>query len=58
VEAACQSWTRFLDEYEHVSSVRGDDHFTTMRTDLAPYAKTRAVKELAGRVRQVAAAKA
>ncbi|MER6571064.1 hypothetical protein ABT288_34020 [Streptomyces sp. NPDC001093] len=58
VEAACESWTRFLDEYEHVSSVRGDDHFVTMRTDLAPYAKTRAVKELAGRVRQVAAAKA
>jgi tetratricopeptide (TPR) repeat protein len=58
VEAACESWARFLDEYEHVSSVRGDDHFATMRTDLAPYVKTRAVKELAGRVRQVAAAKA
>ncbi|MET9734971.1 hypothetical protein ABZZ79_31315 [Streptomyces sp. NPDC006458] len=58
VEAACDSWLHFLDEYEHVSSVRGDDHFTTMRTDLAPYAKTRAVRELAGRTREVAAAKA
>ncbi|MGW5433894.1 hypothetical protein ACWET9_43185 [Streptomyces sp. NPDC004059] len=58
VEAACDSWARFLDEYEHVSSVRGDDHFATMRTDLVPYARTRAVKELSSRVRQVAAAKA
>lgn len=58
VEAACDSWARFMDEYEHVSSVRGDDHFVTMRTDLAPYARTRAVRELSGRVREVAAAKA
>ncbi|MFC9916308.1 hypothetical protein [Streptomyces sp. NPDC127197] len=58
VDASCESWGRFLDEYEHVSSVRGDDHFVTMRADLAPYAKTRAVKELSGRMREVAAAKA
>ncbi|MFE7973647.1 hypothetical protein [Streptomyces shenzhenensis] len=58
LDAACQSWSRFLDEYEHISSIRGDDHFATLRTDLAPYAKSRAVKELAGRVREVAAAKA
>lgn len=58
VDAACDSWARFLTEYEHVSSVRGDDHFSAMRKDLAPYAKTRAVKELASRVREVAAAKA
>ncbi len=58
VEASCESWGRFLDEYEHVSSVRGDDHFATMRKELTPYAKTRAVRELSGRVREVAAAKA
>lgn len=58
LDASCQSWGRFLDEYEHVSSVRGDDHFATMRTQLAPYAKTRAVRDLAGRAREVAAAKA
>jgi tetratricopeptide (TPR) repeat protein len=57
VDAACESWARFLDEYEHVSSVRGDDHFATMRKALAPYARTRAVRELSGRVREVAAAK-
>ena len=58
LDAACQSWGRFLDEYEFVSSVRGDDHFATMRTDLAPYTKARAVRELSTRVREVAAAKA
>ncbi|MER6529180.1 hypothetical protein [Streptomyces sp. NPDC001508] len=58
LDAACQSWNCFLDEYEHISSIRGDDHFATLRTDLTPYAKSRAVKELAGRVREVAAAKA
>ncbi|MEV5983521.1 hypothetical protein AB0L85_00640 [Streptomyces sp. NPDC052051] len=58
LDAACQSWGRFLDEYEHVSSVRGDDHFATLRTSLAPYARAHAVRELSGRVREVAAAKA
>ncbi|WP_181446751.1 hypothetical protein [Streptomyces sp. NTH33] len=56
-EASCESWRRSLDEYEHVSSVRGDDHFAGVRTDLAPYARTRATRELAGRVREVVAAK-
>ncbi|MFJ6636731.1 hypothetical protein ACIQMR_36025 [Streptomyces sp. NPDC091376] len=58
LDASCDSWGRFLDEYEHVSSVRGDDHFATMRKDLVPYAKSRSVKDLVGRVREVAAAKA
>ncbi|MEU2877144.1 hypothetical protein [Streptomyces sp. NPDC007070] len=58
LNASCESWRRFLDEYEHVSSVRGDDHFATMRNDLAPYAKTRTVRDLADRIREVAVAKA
>ncbi|MFD4542394.1 hypothetical protein [Streptomyces bauhiniae] len=58
LDASCDSWGRFLDEYEHVSSVRGDDHFATMRADLAPHARSRAVRELADRVGEVAAAKA
>ncbi|MGW4439152.1 hypothetical protein ACWELO_25910 [Streptomyces sp. NPDC004596] len=58
LDASCESWARFLDEYEHISSVRGDDHFVTMRSDLAPYARTGAVRELTGRMREVAAAKA
>ncbi|MFJ9718167.1 hypothetical protein ACIRPQ_19850 [Streptomyces sp. NPDC101213] len=58
LDAACESWGHFLDEYEHVSSIRGDDHFATMRRKLTPHAKARSVRELAGRVREVAAAKA
>ncbi|MFE2579370.1 hypothetical protein [Streptomyces sp. NPDC059378] len=58
LDASCDSWSRFLDEYEHVSSARGDDHFATMRADLTPYAKARAVRALTGRVREVASAKA
>jgi hypothetical protein len=58
LDAACESWGRFLNEYEHVSSIRGDDHFATMRSDLAPYAKTRTVRELSARIHEVAAAKA
>lgn len=58
LEASCGSWARFLDEYEHVSSIRGDDHFATMRRDLAPYAKVHAVRELSGRMQEVATAKA
>ncbi|MFD0225119.1 hypothetical protein ACWGPD_10895 [Streptomyces hirsutus] len=41
-----------------MSSVRGDDHFATMRKELTPHAKTRAVRELTGRVREIVAAKA
>jgi hypothetical protein len=58
LDASCQSWTRFLEEYEHVSSARGDDHFATMCSDLAPHTRSRAVKELSARAREVAAAKA
>ncbi|MCX5357291.1 hypothetical protein OG864_00645 [Streptomyces sp. NBC_00124] len=58
LDAACDSWRHFLEEYEHVSSIRGDDHFATMRKELTPHAKVRAVKDLAGRAREVAAAKA
>ncbi|MET7919837.1 hypothetical protein ABZU45_28935 [Streptomyces avermitilis] len=57
LDAACDSWGRFLDEYELVSSARGDDHFATMRKRLAPHAKSRSVKVLANRVHEVAALK-
>ncbi|MFF3247072.1 hypothetical protein ACFYWY_25840 [Streptomyces sp. NPDC002870] len=57
LDAACDSWGRFLDEYEHVSSARGDDHFETMTTQLRRHTNTRPVRELAGRAREVAALK-
>ncbi|WP_405481036.1 tetratricopeptide repeat protein [Streptomyces sp. NBC_00009] len=58
LDAACESWSRFLDEYEHVSSNRGDDHFHTMHADLRRHPTARPVRELALRARDVAAAKA
>ncbi|MFD8352524.1 hypothetical protein ACFV1X_26750 [Streptomyces coelicoflavus] len=58
LDESCESWGKFLDEYEHVSSVRGDDHFATMRKDLTPYAKTRTVRELSVRAREIAVSKA
>ncbi|MFJ7180128.1 tol-pal system YbgF family protein [Streptomyces massasporeus] len=58
LDAACESWSRFLDEYEHVSSNRGDDHFRTMSTELRRHPTARPVRELAHRARDVAAAKA
>ncbi|MBW8735917.1 MAG: hypothetical protein JF621_01870 [Streptomyces turgidiscabies] len=57
LDASCDSWGRFLDEYEHVSSARGDDHFETMRTQLRRHVTARPVRELAGRAREVAALK-
>ncbi|MEV8599959.1 hypothetical protein AB0465_08655 [Streptomyces griseoviridis] len=58
LDAVCESWSRFLDEYEHVSSNRGDDHFRTMSTELRRHPTARPVRELTLRARDVAAAKA
>ncbi|MFB6679904.1 hypothetical protein ACFCWG_47510 [Streptomyces sp. NPDC056390] len=58
LDAACASWGRFLDEYEHVSSARGDDHFQTMLTEMRRHSATRPVRELATRAREVAVLKA
>lgn len=58
LDAACASWNRFLDEYELVSSARGDEHFGTMRQEMRTHAGARPVKELVGRAREVAALKA
>ncbi|WP_432159629.1 hypothetical protein [Streptomyces sp. NRRL F-5630] len=58
LDAACASWSRFLDMYAHVTSARGDEHFATLRGQLRPHARVRAVRELGARVREVAAAKA
>ncbi|MEU0339305.1 hypothetical protein ABZ092_10035 [Streptomyces bobili] len=57
LDASCASWGRFLDDYEHVSSARGDDHFETMLLQLRRHVNARQVRELAGRAREVAAQK-
>ncbi|MFI7103321.1 hypothetical protein ACIBK8_28700 [Streptomyces sp. NPDC050161] len=58
VDASARSWGRFLDEYEQVSSARGDDHFETMRKEMRQHQKVYAVRELRERAREVAALKA
>ncbi|UFQ15492.1 MULTISPECIES: tetratricopeptide repeat protein [Streptomyces] len=58
VDAACESWRRFLDDYEQISSARGDEHFETMRLRLKPHARTNAVRALSPRITEVARLKA
>ncbi|MGW7285585.1 hypothetical protein ACWGH4_08825 [Streptomyces sp. NPDC054847] len=58
LDAACESWTRFFGEHEHVSPARGYDHFATTRRRLAPHAKAQVVRETAPRLREIAALKA
>ncbi|MEV6673247.1 hypothetical protein [Streptomyces sp. NPDC051162] len=58
LEAACDSWAHFLDDYEHVSSARGDEHFDTMRLRLKTFKTARAVRNLSPRIAEVALLKA
>lgn len=58
LEAACESWARFLEDYEHISSARGDEHFDTMRLRLKPFRKAQAVRQLSSRIADVALLKA
>lgn len=57
VEAACESWGRFLDDYEELSSARGDEHFEVMNLRLRPHGTVRAVRALRERARLVGALK-
>ncbi|MEU5049521.1 hypothetical protein [Streptomyces sp. NPDC021096] len=57
LEAACATWHLFLDDYVLLSTARGDEHFATMRRHIRPYTKTRAVRDLTNRAREVAGAK-
>ncbi|MFD9488371.1 hypothetical protein ACFWBX_31290 [Streptomyces sp. NPDC059991] len=58
LDAACDSWTRFLEDCEHISSARGDEHFEPMRMRLKPFRNARAVRQLSPRIAEVAALKA
>ncbi|MFI8504634.1 hypothetical protein ACIGFK_39930 [Streptomyces sp. NPDC085524] len=57
VEAACESWGRFLDEYEAISSARGDEHFEVMNLRLRSHGTVRAVRDLRERAQLISAAK-
>ncbi|MDT0307416.1 hypothetical protein RM780_10620 [Streptomyces sp. DSM 44917] len=54
LDAACASWQHFLDDYQYVSTARGDGHLRTMRRRLAAWTRSAPVRELLGRARQVA----
>lgn len=58
IEAACGTWSRFLDDYESLSTARGDEHFATLRSHLKAQPTVRAVRRLNERVTAVAHAKA
>lgn len=58
VEAACETWGQFLDEYVTISSARGDEHLKTLRGSLPAYKTLPAVRALSERAREVARLKA
>lgn len=58
LEAACSTWQAFLDDYEHLSSARADEHFGTLRTSLRPYLTHAGARQVHDRARQVARLKA
>ncbi|MEU8526439.1 hypothetical protein AB0C77_12705 [Streptomyces sp. NPDC048629] len=58
VEAACQTWTAFLDEHVTIASARGDEHLKTMLKQLPAYRRVAGVRDLEDRARQVARLKA
>jgi hypothetical protein len=58
VEAACETWGEFLDEYVTISSARGDEHLKALRESLPAYKTLPAVRALSERAREVARLKA
>jgi hypothetical protein len=58
VEAACETWGQFLDEYMAISSARGDEHLKALRKSLPAYKTLPVVRALSERAREVARLKA
>ncbi|WP_371493415.1 tetratricopeptide repeat protein [Kitasatospora sp. NBC_00374] len=54
LEAACATWGTFLDDYQHVSSARCDDHFATLRHCVAQHPGNRIARTLGERARTLA----
>ncbi|WEH37547.1 hypothetical protein PZB75_16105 [Streptomyces sp. AM 4-1-1] len=57
LEEACASWGRFLDDYEVLSTARGDEHFDKLRSLSVPRASP-VVRDLHNRISTVAKLKA
>lgn len=58
LDAACETWHRFLDDYAELSTSRGDQHFDTMKRQIRPYRTSHSVRRLAERVHEVDTLKA
>lgn len=58
LEAACETWGAFLDDYAALSSARADEHFTIMRRRIRPYLSNPRARELNERARELARLKA
>ncbi|MFF3196709.1 hypothetical protein [Streptomyces misionensis] len=58
IEAACATWSSFLDQHVTLSSARGDQHLRTLLASLPAHRGVAAARELEERARQVAKLKA
>ncbi|MFG2193138.1 hypothetical protein [Streptomyces sp. NPDC048639] len=58
LEAACSTWSRFLDDYASLSSERADEHFSIMRRRIRPHLANHHARELNARSHEVARQKA
>lgn len=58
LEASCVTWGKFLDDYEHLSSSRADEHFDALRRRLRPHLKNPHAREVYERARELARQKA
>lgn len=58
LEASCATWGAFLDDYEHLSSSRADEHFATLRRSLRRHLKNPHAREVYERAGELARRKA
>jgi hypothetical protein len=56
LEAACATWGVFLDDYQHVSSARCDDHFRTLRNSVRQHTGNKIAQALGERARTLTTA--
>jgi cytochrome c-type biogenesis protein CcmH/NrfG len=54
LEAACSTWDTFLDDYQHVSSARCDDHVATLRHSAGQHPANKIARALNERARTLA----
>jgi hypothetical protein len=58
LEAACETWHAFLDDYATLASARADEHFDVLRRRIRPHLGNAKARELNARAREMAEQKA